>query len=300
MSNFFRGLSIQLTFVFLVTFSLFAEKVEIANGDLTLNAEHLIADGKNKEDATFLILHGTLAHNQMEVISQLSELLLENEKNVLLINLSFAINARKSEFYDCAVPHTHSHFDAVEEIQMWVNWLTSKQKVSEVYVVGHSRGGNQIALFMERASEAVKKAILLAPMTWNYENSKKSFDAKYPNGLSSLLKKANEFSNSDRIDEQMKSIPFLYCDDATASARALLSYYQDDYRRNTPELIAQSDKPFLVFAGSADRVVPDLPEMMEKFSLKKENIEFHMIDTADHFFRDLNMDEVVEIIIDSL
>ncbi|MEY3038648.1 MAG: hypothetical protein RL143_1215, partial [Pseudomonadota bacterium] len=61
-------------------------------------------------------------------------------------------------------------------------------------------------------------------------------------------------------------------------------------------VLAQTETPTLVIAGSKDTVVDDLPQKME--GMNKENVELVVIDDADHFFRDLFADEVAEYAVD--
>ncbi|MCK5167633.1 MAG: hypothetical protein KAQ66_09940, partial [Rhodospirillaceae bacterium] len=64
--------------VFLIATNANAEKVQItAKNGLKLNANLVLADGKKLSDGVVLITHGTLAHNGMEIIVAMQELLAE-------------------------------------------------------------------------------------------------------------------------------------------------------------------------------------------------------------------------------
>ena len=47
-----------------------AKEVKIKHGDLTLNANLNLAPGKSLADGIVLMLHGTLAHKDMELIQE--------------------------------------------------------------------------------------------------------------------------------------------------------------------------------------------------------------------------------------
>jgi alpha/beta superfamily hydrolase len=88
---------------------------------------------------------------------------------------------------------------------------------------------------------------------------------------------------------------FVYCEKAKATAAAFVSYYKDDERKNTPSLLPKIHKPMLIVMGSADEVVADLPAKLA--DVKQDNLTLETIDGADHFYRDLYADELVEKIV---
>ena len=85
---------------------------------------------------------------------------------------------------------------------------------------------------------------------------------------------------------------FVYCEKAKATAKAVLGYYQDDARLNTPSLLPKIKKPMLIVMGSEDEVVADLPAKLE--GVKQDNLSVATVDGADHFFLDLYADELVD------
>ena len=74
--------------------SLFAQEVTTSHHTLTLNAELKLAEGSTLADGVLLITHGTLAHNKMELIATLQDLLTDAGINTLAINLSLGIDNR--------------------------------------------------------------------------------------------------------------------------------------------------------------------------------------------------------------
>ncbi len=95
-------------------------------------------------------------------------------------------------------------------------------------------------------------------------------------------------------DTLLKPVDFIYCEDTAATAEAFVSYYRPDPKMDTPTLVESINKPVLVFAGSADTVVANLPKKMAKVA-ERDTVQFEVIDGADHFFRDLYAEDLADI-----
>ena len=80
----------------------------------------------------------------MEIIAGLQSLLEETGENSLAITLSLGLSDRHG-FMPCEPPIMANHGEAPAEINRWVEYL--KDDWDEIVVIGHSRGGNQVALF---------------------------------------------------------------------------------------------------------------------------------------------------------
>lgn len=272
--------------------SLLAQEVTVKQDKLTLRADLNLASDKKIQDGVVLLLHGTLAHNRMEIIKTVAELLNDKGFNTLSINLSYSLDQRPSQMLDCAIEHQHQHEDAMQEISTWMQWL-KEQGVEQVYLMGHSRGGNQIAWYAsEQDNDLIKKIVLIAPATWSAEKSKQEYEERYKSSLADLLTQAQAKLEVGQGTEILDTTGFIYCEKAKASAKSILSYYHTDERKNTPSLFPTITKPILVIMGSDDKVMEDLPTQMAQ--VKQENIKTAMIEGADHFFLDLYADEVVE------
>jgi len=271
----------------LLTAPALAETVEIQHQGLTLNAELALADGSTLADGVLVLTHGTLAHSGMELIVALQDLLVDSGVNTLAVNLSYAIDNREQAMYDCAVPARHTMQDAVAEISAWQDWLDS-QGAGPRWMMGHSRGGNQTAQYTLSDPDRVTGQILLAPATWNLDDTLSGYSKRYSQDMTQLLAQAEAMD----ADTLLEGVSFLYCEGSGASAASLMSYYGNYPNYDTPTVLAQTDTPTLVIAGTLDDVVADLPEKMAKVS--KESIQYVEIEDADHFFRDLFSDEVAE------
>ena len=281
-----------MLFVSLAFTSVQAEEVTAKLDGLTLRGNLELANGKSVKDGVVLMTHGTLAHNNMELIKSMQSGLQAKGYSSLAINLSLGLDKRASSMYDCPTPHVHKHTDAVGEIAAWTSWLKDKG-ATRIALMGHSRGGNQTAWALaEKDDPAITAAILVAPQTWEAGYHLKDYKAKYKTDLAPLLAKAEKLVAEGKGDTLM-DMDFIYCDKTRAAAKSVVSYYKDDARMDTPTLLAQSKKPVLVIIGSADTTVKGLPEKMAKVADGKR-IKAYTVEGADHFFMDLFTDEVVE------
>jgi pimeloyl-ACP methyl ester carboxylesterase len=270
------------------------EVVTLKHKGLTLNGRLVVADGHALSDGTVLITHGTLAHNGMEIIQALQTVLSDRGHNSLAITLSLGLDSR-SGMYDCKVPHTHKHTDALDEIGAWLGWLKG-QGVENVALMGHSRGGNQTAWFAaERPDPLVKKVALIAPQTWDEQGQSASYEKGYGVPLAKRLNQAQEMVGTGKGREMMSDIGFIYCPGASATAEAFVSYYQPDPRMHTPNLIPQIKVPVLVVAATEDQVVKGLPDAMAPL-VKSGAAQMKIVEGADHYFLDFFIEDAADAV----
>ena len=266
-----------------------ADGVELRHGDLTLLGNLVVAEDAVLSDGVVLMVHGTLAHHGMEIMATLQELLAERGLFSLAVTLSLGQDRRRGMF-DCAAPHRYRHEDALDEIAAWTAWL--KQRGAErVALLGHSRGGNQVAwAAAERPDPAVRAVILLAPTTWDAETAAAGYEARHGQSLAPLLARAEGMAP----DAAMEKVGFLYCPEANVSAAGFLSHHRDEPRRDTPTLLPRIALPTLVITGSADETVPGLEARVQP--LLDADTRLAVVEDADHFFHDLFADEVADLI----
>jgi len=286
------------SFMSIIHFSAIAEDLKLEHNGVTITANLELADGKTIRDPLVVMTHGTLAHNKMEIMSQLQSLFTENEISSLSINLGLGISNRKG-MYDCATKHTHKHTDAVDEIGVWVNWLKRKG-AKHLILLGHSRGGNQTAWYAaENNDDIVKKVILIAPATWSAQYAKQDYKKRYKKDLDSVLAKAETLVQQGKPKAVMKNTDHIYCEKTSVTAESFVSYNKPDQRFNTPSLLSAIKVPVVVFAGSEDKVVKGLEKKVKPF-LKKGRVELEVIDGAGHMFRDLYAEDMMDIIVEYL
>lgn len=269
-----------------------AQEITVEHNGLTLNANLQLIDDQPLNGDIALITHGTLAHNGMEIIQTLQELLADEEIPSLAINLSLGVNDRHG-MYDCATPHNHAHTDAISEIGVWQKWLKNNG-AQGIILMGHSRGGNQTAWFANENTSAAKAQILIAPATWDATTDAATYQNRNQQQLQPLLTRAEDMS----AGQWLENTDFIYCQDSKVSAGSFVSYYQPDTRFDTPTLLQQAKLPSLVIIGSDDSTVSDLQEKMPGVS--NDRVQSIVIEGADHYFRDLYADEVIENITDFL
>ncbi|MEZ5451625.1 MAG: alpha/beta hydrolase [Thiothrix sp.] len=272
--------------------SLHAEEVTVKQGDTTLRADLELAEGKTVKDGVVMMLHGTLANNKMEIMQSLADLLKEKGYNTLSVNLSFGIDQRPSEMLDCSIEHKHKHEDAVTELDTWMNWLKD-QGAGKVALLGHSRGGNQVAWYAaEKDTGLLEKVVMVAPATADADKTSKEYEERYKKPLADIMAEASKLVEEGKGEIPLEVPGFVYCENAKATAASIVSYYSDDERKNTPNLLPKIHKPMLIVVGSEDDVVADLPAKLE--GVKQDNLTVETVDGADHFFLDLYADELAD------
>lgn len=269
-----------------------AEPVSLRHAGTVYNADRAMPSAPAPQAPTVLLVHGTLAHSRMELMRTLQQLLADEGVPSLAINLSLGISDRPRATLGCdGVVHRHRHTGAVDEIGLWLDWL-AERGASRVVLLGHSRGGNQVAWFLsEHTHPSVTAGILVAPMT-----------AAEPAGDPALVEQAKTaLAEADEgATVILDDVPLLYCEAARASASTVLSYAQAEPRFHTPALLERIDVPLLVVAGGEDRIVPDLIEAVRPRAQTSETLELVVIDWADHFFRDLLAMDLVDAALEFL
>ena len=89
---------------------------------------------------------------------------------------------------------------------------------------------------------------------------------------------------------------FLNCPNARVTASSFADYYRFNPLLNTPDLLGDIKLPVLVVVGDADEVVPDLVSRMQSVTGAK-SLEFEVVEGADHFFRDLYVEDLTEKVV---
>lgn len=271
-----------------------ADPVALTHKGLEVSANLKLADGKAVSDGVVLLTHGTLAHNKMEIIAALQDLLAERGISTLAPTLSLGISKRTG-MYDCKVTHTHRHADALDEIGLWLNWLKSKG-AKHVTLAGHSRGGAQTAWFAAtRDDPVVDKVVLIAAATWDAAHAASGFKNAHKADLAGVLATAKALVAAGKGGEVMKGAGVLYCPGADVTASSFAGYYDGNANFDTPSLLPKIAKPVLVAVGSRDTVVPDLPARVRPLADGKK-VTYVEIAEADHFFADLYGEDLADAI----
>ena len=255
-----------------------ADKVTIEGESYTLNGDMVPVGGQQLNGRVVLIVHGTLAHKDMELIEALQSVFLESGQASLAINLSLNVDDREG-FYPCDALHTHRFSDAVDEIEAWIRWLT-EQGARQIVLLGHSRGANQVVKHFLQGVRSAQMAILLAPPVT---------DAIASEGVLQII-------DSGSVDDRLENVDFLHCKNANVLASTYLSYYGPAAGNDTIPLLQKVTVPTLVLSGSQDEVVPTLASRMSE--IENPLVTHIELFGADHFFRDLYTYDVVDSVIE--
>lgn len=258
-------------------------------------------------DVAVILLHGTLAHNRMEIITTIATLIADDYGYpVLTPNLSLNNENRMGDKVQtsskgyasltaCDIKHTHKYEDAVTELATWVDYL-KEQGFEKIVVAGHSRGGRQVSAYLARASdepEVVGGVLIASGLSQNERNIAKY---KKDTGLD-LLELLAQFSKLP--PDQYVDVPkFIYCDSPKVTAGAFISEYADNPTHSAPYNVQKiKNIPILVIGGSEDTIVPNIEADFEALA-DQSNLSVEIIEGADHFFRDLYADDAATMIVD--
>jgi pimeloyl-ACP methyl ester carboxylesterase len=274
-----------------------ADEVTIRRGNLDLGAELRMAPGRKPADGVILMVHGSLAHNGMEIMRVAQEQFALRGLNSLAITLGLNVTRRKG-MYECARPHAHLNEDALDEIAAWLRWLEAKG-TGPVTLLGHSRGANQVAWFMAtRDRPIVRAGVLIAPSAWDTDRVGHRYAERYGTELEPLLDDAVAMMAEGRDRDMLRRVGFLQCPNAWVSAEAFYSYYRPDALMDAPTALARLEKPVMVIVGTEDTVVPSIAAAVE--NLDRPNVRLAVVDGADHFFRDLYAEDLADLVRDFL
>ena len=271
------------------------EEVTHDYGRLTLNANLVMADGKQFEDGMVLIVHGLMGHNRMEIIEKSQILLQEQGLSSLAINISLGVNSRHG-YLNCDMPHRHLQDDAIGEISSWVNWLRERG-TTRIILMAHSRGANQAMVYaVEKLDPEVTRLVLLAPGTGL---SKRSFEERWGDGYDATLARAQQLVAAGKGEELMEDVDMLYCPRVAATANAWISYYGDHRFRRFQEYLPRVQVPTLIVAGTIDERFPNIEKDVKPY-IDGKKVQLSIIEGSGHFFRDFNIDEAMEAAMDFL
>lgn len=280
--------------VFVATTKVIAETIVLSEEQPGISARLLRTDSWPRGDVA-VILHGTLSHRDTEIIQSLESLLGEEGVSTLAINLSLGIDQREQAL-PCDAPHRHLESDASTELARWSRWLAS-QAVQEITAIGHSRGANQISRYLHDSQDPlIRRLVLIAPPQWSSQKADQAYRLNHGVPLADVIARAQkQIAQGQGSSLMPHKVGLLYCRDTRATAASFLSYYSKDPLRDTPTLVAALSQPVLIIAGSDDKIAAGLPAAMTK---RAPTVDVQEINGADHFFRDLYADELVEKAID--
>jgi hypothetical protein len=268
-----------------------AEEISLEVEGLTVLGNLETAPGKSlKSDGAVLLVHDTLAHNRMEILSALQELLREQGLNTLSITLSLGLNERRGLF-NCGVEQDHRNEDAAVEIGVWIEWLKS-QGASQIVLAGHGRGGNQVAVYAAKApDETVKRLVLIAPTADSPATLEQQFSFKFRQPLQPILAQAQKYVEEGHPSALLVDVPFLSCQTAKVTAAAFVNYYGPNQNLYTPSLLPHIAMPIMVAVGDLDPLSSEIIPAVEGIPAT-DRIKLEIIPGADNFFQDLAAEDL--------
>jgi alpha-beta hydrolase superfamily lysophospholipase len=270
-----------------------AEQVSLDYLGLELTANLEIARGKSlKGDGAVILVHDTLGHSGMELMSALQDSLRDMGVNSLAITLGLGMDKRRGMF-DCKMEQDHRHEDAVDEIAGWVQWLKEKGAAS-ITLAGHGRGANQVALYaINRQDKAVKRAVLMSPLMQNENRAEAEYRSRFGKSLREELGKAEELVAGERGNQLVDAPGFLSCTNPKVTAGAFANYYGVNPKFKTTNLLQSIKVPVLIAVGDADPVLTDIQSAEPDFASIK-TVTLAVISGADQDFRDLGAEELAK------
>jgi len=257
------------------------------NKNIKINANHYTNPHSNNTVA--ISIHGTRGFKTMEIISVLSENLLDLNVDTIAPNISYGINDRGNEFLSCDIKHLHNRHENINEIIRWFLFAVERD-YNNIILIGHSRGGQDIMHAYEKIlkiypseSEKISSIVLLAPLTDNLEDINNSLEESNNMTINALLEKDKD---------KLIKINFLSCPNTTVKVSSFLSYYNISPHEQITQMLKDIKINTYVFTASEDVFVPKTHSKIS--NIINENIKLIQIDGSDHFFRDLFLDEVIE------
>lgn len=270
-----------------------AKELVLPYQGLQLKARLEMAQDKKMSDGIIMIVHGGLAHSGMELIAYLQDQFKQRGYSTLAISLSLGISGR-SGMYDCKTVHRHRHEDAVKEIYAWSQWL-SQQGARRWVLLGHSRGAGQAALFASQTrDDNLKAVVLMSPQT--RENGAAGYEQRYQKPLKPLLDKARELIKSSRGETVLEHANMMFCRDVKVTANSFVSYYGGAEGLDSPALLPAIKYPVMLTVAENDQVVTGLENKVKPY-LKGTSVQMAVIAGSDHFYRDLNADDALDVIV---
>ena len=258
----------------------------ILNANLSENSQN---------NSVYMIVHGTRGFKTMEIIKSLEEKIILNGHDVLSINLSYGITDRNDSFLSCDIEHTHNEHESVREIMSWYQYLLSKN-YKKITFVGHSRGGFNIVQASELIDNKDIELHLLAPIIDTYKGTRDYYMLEHNLPYDQIIQNNDEYI----ISERHPPINFLFCENAQVSSSTFKSYLDFTekisnypFTFNILKLLNETNNKVSIYSGSADEILLDSYKMFD--SLNKENINQYIIDDGDHFFRDIYLDDVIDL-----
>lgn len=263
-----------------------------------LNGNLEIVEGKSFADGVILIFHAMMQHRDSEIIQGLQNGFKDSGRNSLAVNLSMGLDDRHGSF-ECSEPHRYLFDDAFSEGLAWLEWLNT-QGAGPVAILGHSLGANQaLGLVVDHPESQIAALILLSPMTTGHEKLLSAYEKRWRTDFDPIFDAAK--NHIDRGNGgQLMQVDFVFCPKAQVTARTFVNFYGGRPLRYDPSgYLRKLQTPTQIIVGSADDRQPNVTTFLKPF-VDDEKIFMYTIESGGHFFRDLNLEEAVEVAVEFL
>ncbi len=272
-----------------------AKDVTVEHQGIALNGTLDLAAGKALADGVILMVHGTMAHKDMEIMRQFRGMFRKNGYSTLAVNFGLNVDNRR-DFYDCARPSTHRKADALGEIGAWLDWLQASG-AKRVVLFGFSRGGQQAAWFAaERDHAAIASLVLLAPINPGEFAQALRYEMQFSKPLKPLLDQAHALIKAGKGQSRMEKVPFLTCPETSVTAESFVSYYAPGPQIEMPALLKRVKKPAFVVVAGGDTIVRNLDQQIAHL-VDGTRLQMALVSGSDHFFRDLYGEDALDEIL---
>ncbi len=227
-----------------------AERATLDHAGRTLTGDLVRSPGTRLADGVVLLVPGGRGHADGRLMTGLQDQLKARGFNSLAVT---PLPGREGQAgrRGCDGVHRHTHWQTVDAVGAWVAWLRERG-ARRITLLGDGRAAAQVTWYALRggkAADAVARLILLSPMTWQFDGAAKRYRERYGSRLGPLLARARRRVGAGKGDSVLDGVGFLGCDAARVTARAFLSYYGADPRKDTPTLLADIDRPTLIVRG---------------------------------------------------
>jgi dienelactone hydrolase len=193
-----------------------------------------------------VLIHDAQGHKDSEAIRRLRQALVERGVSVLAPTLTLGID-RRAGAIDCRLVQGRTLADMVPEVEDWVNYArTTGQR--KVFVAGLGLGANLVARYLTVAPTVVGAIFIDPHGKAEDEHAAEDYEKRYGAPVETILAEAESMMATQRPDKGFDVPGFLNCASARITARAFMSFYAPDPKRDTLSLMPQIKTPVLVLA----------------------------------------------------
>lgn len=200
--------------------------------------------GRATNTPIVVIIHDAQSHKDAEPIRRLRQALVERGVSVIAPTLTLGVD-RRAGAIDCRQVQGRTLADMVPEVEDWVNYARTTG-TRKVFVAGIGMGANLVARYL-MVAPTVAGAVFIDPHgKAEDELAEEDYERRYGAPVSTILAEAESMMATQRPDKGFDVPGFLNCASARITARAFMSFYAPDPKRDTLSLMPSIRTPVLV------------------------------------------------------